>query len=96
MIRLRRIAFLLLAAGVLLTGCAKNSESPPTQKKHPDLRIDPPVQVEHDEDGYPIERNRPVGNGSTRTQADGKEELLIPVREAYFEDHPVMPRVVGP
>jgi hypothetical protein len=49
--------------------------------------------IEEDDD-YPVER-RPAGIGSSVIKPDGKEELIIPLRERYFEDEPVMPRVVG-
>jgi hypothetical protein len=72
----RCVVVFLLAIGVIGTACNKKTDAQPPQKAH----VAAP-QNDYDEDGYPIDRNRHPGVGTTHLRGDGLEELNIPLRE---------------
>jgi hypothetical protein len=74
----RIVVVLSLALGMISIACSKKSDANPSQKTP--VVVEP--QQDYDEDGYPIDRNRNPGVGTTHVRGDGIEELNIPLREA--------------
>lgn len=79
----RCIAVFVFAMGFIAIACNKKTDGQPPQKAHVAA-----LQNDYDEDGYPIDRNRQPGVGTTHLRGDGLEELNIPLREGTSVEDP--------